>query len=63
MYPGVELRFYRYVTVLAEELNFTHAASRLHVSQPTLSTQIRNLEQELRVRLFDQEGWLIRLVG
>jgi len=37
MYPGIELRLYRYVSVLAEELNFTQAAMRLHVSQPTLS--------------------------
>jgi len=37
MYPGVELRLYRYVAVLAEELNFTRAAARLHVAQPSLS--------------------------
>jgi hypothetical protein len=39
MYPGIELRLYRYVSVLAEELNFTQAAVRLHVSQPTLSSK------------------------
>ncbi len=42
MYPGIELRLYRYVAALAEELNFTHAALRLHLSQPTLSAQIRD---------------------
>ncbi len=54
MYPGVELRLYRYVSVLAEELNFTQAAMRLHVSQPTLSTQIRDLEGEIEVKLFER---------
>ncbi len=54
MYPGVELRLYRYVSVLAEELNFTQAAMRLHVSQPTLSTQIRDLEREIQVKLFER---------
>ena len=54
MYPGIELRLYRYVSVLAEELNFTQAAMRLHVSQPTLSTQIRDLERELDVKLFER---------
>jgi DNA-binding transcriptional LysR family regulator len=54
MYPGVELRLYRYVSVLAEELNFTQAAQRLHVSQPTLSTQIRDLERDLDLRLFER---------
>jgi DNA-binding transcriptional LysR family regulator len=54
MYPGVELRLYRYVSVLAEELNFTQAAMRLHVSQPTLSTQIRDLEREIEVKLFER---------
>jgi DNA-binding transcriptional LysR family regulator len=54
MYPGIELRLYRYVSVLAEELNFTQAALRLHVSQPTLSTQIRDLEREIRAKLFER---------
>src|SRR5215475_1494070 len=54
MYPGVELRLYRYVAALAEELNFTQAAIRLHVSQPTLSQQIRDLEQDLGIKLFDR---------
>ncbi|MGB8472578.1 MAG: LysR substrate-binding domain-containing protein [Candidatus Acidiferrum sp.] len=54
MYPGIELRLYRYVSVLAEELNFTQAALRLHVSQPTLSTQIRDLEQEISAKLFER---------
>jgi DNA-binding transcriptional LysR family regulator len=54
MYPGVELRLYRYVIGLADALNFTLAASRLHVSQPTLSQQIHDLEEELGVRLFNR---------
>ena len=54
MYPGIELRLYRYVSVLADELNFTQAATRLHVSQPTLSTQIRDLEREIGVKLFER---------
>jgi len=54
MYPGIELRLYRYVSVLSEELNFTQAAMRLHVSQPTLSAQIRDLEREIDVKLFER---------
>jgi len=54
MYPGVELRLYRYVLALAEELNFTQAASHLHVSQPTLSAQIRDLERDIGVSLFER---------
>ena len=54
MYPGIELRLHRYVAVLAEELNFTQAAMRLHVAQPTLSTQIRDLERELGLKLFER---------
>jgi hypothetical protein len=38
MYPSVGLRVYRYVAVLAEVLNFTRAAARLHVAQPSLAT-------------------------
>jgi hypothetical protein len=45
VYPGVELRLYRYVVMLAEVLNFTRAAARLHVAQPALSNgQVREAE-------------------
>ena len=63
MYPGVELRLHRYVVVLAEELNFTRAALRLHVAQPSLSKQIRELEDYLGAQLFERTKREVRLTA
>jgi DNA-binding transcriptional LysR family regulator len=55
MFPNVEVRHLHAVTVLAEELNFTRAAYRLHISQPALSRQIAELEDLHHLRLFVHE--------
>lgn len=55
MFPNLEVRHLHAVIVLAEELNFTRAANRLHITQPALSKQITDLEAEHRFHLFTRD--------
>src|SRR3989442_7385206 len=52
--PGMDLRHLRYFIGVVDAGSMALASRRLHVSQPTLPRQIRDLEKEFSVRLFDR---------
>ena len=57
----MEIRVLKYFLMVAREENITKAAELLHITQPTLSRQIQQLEEELGVKLFQRSNHSIRL--
>ncbi len=57
----MEIRVLRYFLEVSREESITRAAERLHISQPTLSKQLKNLEEELGQKLFTRTNYSIRL--
>jgi DNA-binding transcriptional LysR family regulator len=56
VFPNVEVRHLQAVNALAEELSFTRAAHRLHITQSTLSKQIAEIEEHYRFHLFTRDN-------
>lgn len=59
----MEIRVLRYFLEVAREGNITHAAERLHITQPTLSRQLKDLEAELGKKLFVRGSSSVRLTN
>jgi DNA-binding transcriptional LysR family regulator len=59
----MELRHLEYFVALAEDLNFSRAARRLYITQPSLSQQIQSLEKEIGVQLLERTKRSVRLTA
>src|SRR5260370_27601521 len=59
----MELHHLRYFVAIADRLSFSRAAAELELTQPSLSRQMRDLEQELGAPLFNREGRRISLTA
>ena len=57
----IDLRLLRAAVAVAEELNFSRAAVRLHITQPALTKQIQDLEEFLKTRVFDRDHQRVTL--
>ena len=57
----MEIRVLRYFLTVAREENITRAAEKLHITQPTLSRQLKQLEDELGKKLFDRGNYSVHL--
>src|SRR5215469_3170202 len=58
---GMLLRHINYFLAVAKHQSFTKAAASLHISQPALSLQIKQMEESLGAQLFDRSGRVTRI--